>query len=273
MADERKLFDQRIHDAYEAVEPSPEVQERMLANLLAAQGNERRQAGAERTQTAPAPAIGTTSRRAQSETSPRPATSGHRRSGGRHTVRKTVAPRRRSPWRVVLPLAAVLALVAVVVRVTGLNHGTSRPDAIIATSSEKSSEPEAQAVSEDAVVADEPTVESNALEMEAPLAEGADMDAGAAGEFSETERMVDVCPRIRLEDGTLLTALRDGISVDEVDAGRVGELLGRGTAAAFDAPADESGVSCEVFRLLDEADAFAVRYEGEETFWRCTRLA
>jgi hypothetical protein len=172
---------------------------------------------------------------------------------------------------VVLPLAAVLALVAVVVRVTDLNHGTSRPDTIMATSSEKSSEPEAQATSEDAVVADE----VNALEMEAPLAEGAGIDAGAAAaeEFSVAERMVDVCPRIRLEDGTLLTALRDGISVDEVDAGRVGELLGRGSATAFDAPTSEVGVPCEVFRLLDEADAFAVRYEGEETFWRCTRLA
>lgn len=267
MANERELFDQRIHDAYEAVEPSPEAQERMLANLLAAQGDARRRAGVERTQTAPAPATDATSRRAKTKVSPRPATSDRRRSGGRHQVKKTVASQRRSPWRVVLPLAAVLALVAVVVRVTDLNHGTSRPDTIMATSSEKSSEPEAQAVSEDAVVADGPTVESNALEMEAPLAEG------AAGEFSGTERMVDVCPRIRLEDGTLLTALRDGISVDEVDAGRVGELLGRGTAAAFDAPADEAGVSCEVFHLLDEADAYAVRYEGEETFWRCTSLS
>ena len=41
MADERELLEQRIHDAYESVEPSAEAQERMLANLLAAQGRAR----------------------------------------------------------------------------------------------------------------------------------------------------------------------------------------------------------------------------------------
>ena len=110
------------------------------------------------------------------------------------------------------------------------------------------------------------------MEVEAPTTEGADLDAGAE-EFSAVERTVDTCPSIRLEDGTRLTALRDGITIDEVDAERVGELLGKGSAAAFDAPDGEAGVPCEVFRLVDETDAYAVRYEGEETFWRCTPLA
>lgn len=269
MADERELLEQRIHDAYESVEPSAEAQERMLANLLAAQGRARQTGEGQTQAVATAEDTDASATRQREKTSSRRVSAGGQ-TGRRHAAKVTVAPGRRSPWRVVLPLAAMLVLVAVVVRVTGVSRNESRADGIMAQSSEKSSEPVSEEASEDAAVADEMAAETNAMEVEAPTTEGA-LDAGAE-EFAAAERTVDVCPSITLEDGTRLTALRDGISIDEVDSERVGELLGRGSAAAFDAPDGEAGVPCEVFRLVDETDAYAVRYEGEETFWRCTPL-
>jgi hypothetical protein len=266
MADERELLEQRIHDAYESVEPSAEAQERMLANLLAAQGRARQTGEGQTQAVATAEDTDASATRQREKTSSRRVSAGGQ-TGRRHAAKVTVAPGRRSPWRVVLPLAAMLVLVAVVVRVTGVSRNESRADGIMAQSSEKSSEP----VSEDTAVADEPAAETNAMGVEPSITESADLDAGGE-EFAAVERTVDVCPSITLEDGTRLTALRDGISIDEVDSERVGELLGRGSAAAFDAPDGEAGVPCEVFRLVDETDAYAVRYEGEETFWRCTPL-
>ena len=81
------------------------------------------------------------------------------------------------------------------------------------------------------------------------------------------ELTAEHCPLVALPDGTLLTTSPDGI-VQEVDAAQVGESLGEGQA--YSSETDETA-TCEVFALADDPDGFAVRYEGEDSYWLATR--
>ncbi len=240
MANENELFDQQIHDAFDRIELSEEAQERMLANLLAAQ---------ERTQVREAPADAEPFEVAEKAAEP-------------HEAEVIPVPPRRMPWQRWLPLAAALVLALVVVRVASLGGKASSEQSVGAAAADSAVVQEESAKSlgeaEESVTADE---------LASPMVYDAEAEDVAELESTWPVGLVETYPRITLEDGTVLTALRDAQFVDEVDSERVGELVATGTAAPFDAT---DGVSCEVYRLLNEDDAYAVRYEGEETFWYCT---
>ena len=273
MADESRMFDQQVHDAFERVELSEDAQERILANLLTAQRSR------EFVETeGPHDVAGQDVATGQSEA-----------ASQEEAASEKVVPfsRRRFGWRALLPLAAVLAVAAVVVSATNLlgsKNSTTMMD--IATESEESSyaakevDAMAEETSGSAAVdaggaaeadvmnsesASEPTVQSEtvALDMadEAPL----------AAEESATQDLtsVDYYPRVEMSDGTLLTALRDGLYTEEVPTEEVGKYVCTAVATSFDDTAQENGVSCMVYELTSEAGAYAVKYESEETYWRC----
>lgn len=239
MANENELFDQQIHDAFDRIELSEEAQGRMLANLLAAQ---------ERMQAREVPADVEPPVVAEKDSDP----------GEAEVI---PVPPRRMPWQRWLPLAAVLVLAVVVVRVTSLGGMASSEQSAGATAADSAIVPGDSAKS-----MGEAEESATADELAAPTAYDAEADAIAELEPNWPVGLVETHPRITLEDGTVLTALRDAQFLDEVDSERVGELVATGAATPFDAT---ESVPCEVYRLLNEDDAYAVRYEGEETFWRC----
>ena len=240
MANENELFDQQIHDAFDKVELSEEAQDRMLAILLAAQ---------ERTQVREVPADAEPSEAAARVAEP----------GEAEVI---PVPPRRMPWQRWLPLAAVLVLAIVVVRVTSLGGKAASEQSVGAAAADS-----AVAPGESAKSLGEAEESATANELASPTAYDAEAEDVDELESTWPVGLVETYPRITLEDGTVLTALRDAQFVDEVDSERVGELVATGTATPFDAT---ESVPCEVYRLLNEDDAYAVRYEDEETFWRCT---
>jgi len=278
MTHEDMLVDQRIHDAYERIELSDEAQERMLSGLLAAQAQRERVDEARVTE------------------SPR------RRKAP--VIR--FVPRRVS-WQVWLSAAAALVVALVVVR---LGTGSTGDRATVEMTMTESSAESASAkgtsdkaasngVSYDLDAADEETAaeESDAIALdggaaagesdsadapatglvmdEAPYApsetNGAEKDAADAVTSDELES-VDLYPRIRLEDGTYLTALEEGMHTVPLSADEVGELVGEARASSFDAPDGDAEIPCEVYTLADDTAAYAVRYEGEDSYWLCTPL-
>lgn len=246
MANENEQFDQQVHDALDRIELSEEAQDRMLANLLAAR---------ERTQEREAPSS-EVPEKGERETKPDDA-------GAAEAKVIPVAPR-RMPWLRWLPLAAVLVMAVVVVRVTSLGGKATNEQAVSVAAEDSASAPEesAKTVGEGSgEAAEDPVATSEMMALDAAADGAAEYESGwPAG-------LVEVYPRITLEDGTTLTALRDAEFVDEVDSERVGELVAAGTATPFDSA---ESVPCEVYRLVNEDDAYAVRYEGEQTYWHCT---
>ncbi len=186
---------------------------------------------------------------------------------------------RKKGWQRWLPLAAVLAVALVVVQMTGV-IGHRAQDANMSLTAK-----EAAPTSESIDAAEiEPTDDESAelSREEKALSNSYDAEAGAelpampvesegAGQAVDVSTMtsVDFYPSIKLEDGTWFTALRDGLYVEEVDSSHVGESIGEGRASSFDDPDGESAVSCQVFKLLDDPDTYAVQYEGEDSYWRC----
>lgn len=254
--DEHRMFDQQIHDAFERVTLSDEAQERMLGTLLVAQA-------ARREEPAPAPTVPPATAPAPVAFREVPATPAAR------------APRVRRHLPAWLPLAAVAACVFVVVGVVGVVGGVSKQ---AETSPAVAFE---EAASEDAGAAeDKATLDLSEDEAEPDAFVTNDTAAGAAGESLAAMpdevaeeavqlQLVDLYPRITLDDGSTYTALVDGMYTTEVEPEAVGARVGAGQASPFDA---DDAVPCEVFELTDDADAFVVRYEGEETYWYCTRL-
>lgn len=267
MSDENKLFDQQIHDAYEGVSLSDAAQERMLANLLAAQAQAQRvgQEDADDSQQAPEPAVA-------------PVTEVRPRAKAAHLKVDEGAPataRRRRAWKVVLPLAAALLVAAVVVR---LQMASSTADVaanevqyVVAPKSSDDAAAAAEGATEDM---DEAEEAADAAVEESLADESSDTGELVESELVETDPTAvvsaDLYVRITLEDGTALTTLVDGAGTQEVESARVGTSLGSAKAAPFDEP--DNTVSCEVFALTDDADGYAVRYEEEGSYWYATRM-
>ena len=147
MADENRQFDQQVHDAFERIELGDGAQERILANLLAAQEmklssrGQGENASLEETRQAEMP----------QEAAERVESSGMTAdaNGDRATEEESgvtdnkVVPftRRRFGWRMLLPLAAVLAVAMIVVQATGMMGGKkSDSQAIMSDQSYASSE-------------------------------------------------------------------------------------------------------------------------------------
>ena len=283
MADENRQYEQQVHDAFERIELSDDVQERILANLLAVQ--KQKTAGEGQGQDIPleesqsaAIAQGMTERVERFEISP-DANDGQTAEERAEASGGAVVPftRRRFSWRMLLPLAAVLAVAVVVVQATNLLGGRkATSEADVATQSVASSESKeyADAVAEDAGSADEAEalgVENSAQTMGQSDSVELDMaeEAPMAAEEATALTSVDYYPRVTLEDGTRLTALRDGLYTEEVPSDEVGELVGKAVASSFDDPQNESAVPCTVYALKHESGAYAVQYESETTYWRC----
>lgn len=283
MADENRQFDQQVHDAFERIELSDDAQERILANLLAAQ--ETRLSGGDQRQGIPLEesrkeaVVQEMAERVERFEIPSDADDGKAAEEQADAIEGAVVPfnRRRFGWRMLLPLAAVLAVAVVVVQATNLSGGgKATSEAVVAPQSVASSESKeyADAVAEDAGSADEAEalgVENSAQTM--GQSDSVALDAAEEGPLATEEAAaltsVDYYPCVMLEDGTRLTALRDGLYTEEVSSDEVGELVGKAVASSFDDPQDESAVPCTVYALKHENGAYAVQYESETTYWRC----
>jgi len=271
MSERDELFDQRIHDAYEQIELSEEAQSRMLANLMAAQALRERENGgqAEQTQAVQPDVVGVPVRK----------TAG---TGPAHFRRVQPAPKRKN-WRLILPLAAVLLAAVVVVTLqpwkpkSSYNKVEAAPEKSVTDLTEEMPLAEGPA-EEKATAADEAEAEASDTNdfYELDDADGAAAEEGAllASESNDaggayTLGLVDEYPLVTLKDGTALTALVDATSTVEVSVDRVGKQVGEAKASSF-----EGGetVRCTVFSLVDDTAAYAVRYEGEQTYWYCTPL-
>lgn len=268
MAYDDERFDMQVRAAFDSIELSDEASERMLANLLAAR--DAAQQGAAGVQISEAPAGA-------------PATAPETPAG-------EVVPftPRRGRWQRWLPLAAAVVAALVIVRVTGVLQTTSNSAADMAPRAEEKSAVDAGTLAAEPTGAAEVSQEEYALEESAdavaydaaPMAEGAAAESAPTADStngSDAEAMgvvptnaAELYPRIALSDGTVLTALVDGLYVQEVDAANVGQKVGEAQATAFDGG---DAVACTVFELVDEPDAYAVRFEGEDSYWRCTMLA
>lgn len=236
MADKDTLFDQRIHDAYEQIELSEAAQQRVLEQLLAAQGQ------GQAAEVVPAPRS-------------------HRKTG---------------VW---LPLAAALIVALVVVQgafVAGSTYKSNATSTTLARSTEKALDgamvASEGATDEGAAANDGATTNATTTDDFATDEEAAEQDLAAetaplSGPAADGQPLAQSHPQIELPDGTLLTTLADGSTATEVDAAQVGDSRGTATASSSD---DGSRLSCEVFSLTEEPGAYAVRYEGQDDFWRCT---
>ncbi|MBP3893184.1 MAG: hypothetical protein J6D34_04000 [Atopobiaceae bacterium] len=224
MTREDELFDQRIHDAYERVEMSDEAQERMLANLLAA--------------------------REVAETPVRTA-----------DTQVDAVPRRRLDWRVLMPIAAVLLVGLVVVRLAGVAGKQSENHALMAPSS--TTEYEVEATKDEAVVASDADVPLTDSDSEASRMDGV---AGEEAESSLQGFDPDLYHLVTLEDGLVLTTHVDGSGASEVPEEQVGELVGVATVTSPEAP---TMTLCKVYRLLNDSSGYALRYGGEQVYWYC----
>ena len=283
MADENRQYEQQVHDAFERIELSDDAQERILANLLAAQ--ETRLSGRDQRQGMPLEGsrkeavVQETAERVDRFEIPSDADDGKAAEEQADAIEGAVVPfnRTRFGWRMLLPLAAVLAVAVVVVQATNLLGGRkATSEAVVASQSEASSETKefADTVVEDVGSADEaeaPSGENNAQTMgqSDSVALDAAEEAPLATEEAAALTSVDYYPCVMLEDGTRLTALRDGLYTEEVSSDEVGELVGKALASSFDDPQDESAVPCTVYALKHENGAYAVQYESETTYWRC----
>ena len=213
-----RLFDQQIHDAYERVELSEEASERMLAQLLAAQGQAAERAGAD----------------------------GDAQSQEPQQAQVVRLPSKRRGIPVWLPVAAAVLAALVIVRVSGL------------TSSKNTEYAQTVAVQQEERA--EEAVSNDMAEGEALVAEGAVALDYAAPSLAE------LYPLVTLSDGTLLTTCEEGQYPVEVDEADLGASIGAAVASTRDT---DERLACEVFELADEPGAYAVRYEGEESYWRC----
>lgn len=249
--DENRTFDQRIHDAYERVSLGDEAQERMLGALLAAQAK-RQEVAAKVPES-----------EARREEEPRRATASVL-AGGRRGAHAAARSRRLPVW---LPLAAAAACVFVIAGVVGGVTSGSRTSATMEVAES------AKSAGEDEVLyapsLDEEPDATVAYDMVADAAGvGATPESNAADEEAEQLQMADLYPRIVLDDGTTYSTLVEGMYTTEIEAESVGSRVGAGTASPFDA---DEAVACEVFELTDD-EGFVVRYEGESTYWYCTKL-
>ena len=115
-------MEDKIRAAYDEMNPTPEQEERMLTKLLAAQGE----------------AQDSAKEGVKANVASVSATEVLSSAADQVTATAQASPRRRAPkaWKVALPLAACLAVVAVLVGVTMVNPAAPSPDA----SSEKSSQ-------------------------------------------------------------------------------------------------------------------------------------
>lgn len=249
MSDTNKLFDQHIHDAYERVELSGDAQERMLAALLAAQAERAEAAAKPAERIAPVAAPTATQEETEQEA---------RADGEPAQVELTAVPRRRRVLPAWAALAAALLVATIVVRVSGVMDGWG------SGSADSAAAPAESAATDEGVSYDAESLEDKEnRSISEEMAPQTDADVTSAEPTA-----VELYPSITLADGTHLTALEDSLYPRELDASQVGDSLGEATATSFD-PGKE--VTCEVFALVDDSTAFAVRYPGEDTYWRCTK--
>ena len=159
---------------------------------------------------------------------------------------KEVKPARRNPWLIVLPLAACLALAFVVSRVALPTKDASFQDGNASVAAEQAP---SETVNE-MKAEDEEAIEYDAIADEAV----------AASEPMSEPAFAEVYPLVTLSTGETLR-------VGEPYEGEVDETNAV-AAIATDEDAGES-VSCEV---VQDADAFFVRYEGDITWYTAKKV-
>ncbi|MBR3235665.1 MAG: hypothetical protein IKG11_08615 [Atopobiaceae bacterium] len=233
MLDDTAL-EQQLHRAYSSIEPSDKAQERMLANLLKAQANKQEQ----ETQDMPAQTVVRPPLKLV-EPDPMPEVS--------------AGPRRRLIW---LPIVAAVVAALVIVQVSGIMGGQN-------ASSEAAKQ---TALSNEAATDAAGEMEFTDNAYETLSAEGAVRDSAEAPANPST---VDVYPCVTLSNGVKLTALIDGSHTERVEQSKVGSSVGAATATPFDS---DDQVSCEAFELKGKQGEYAVRYQGEDSYWRCVPL-
>lgn len=245
---------------------SDEAQERVLGNLLARQA----QLSGAKTERVEVP-----------KTTVLPRVQVEEPQAGRHVAEPAEVvpmPKRRSVASWLLPLAAVLVLGLVVVRFALPTSKNSEEAKDLAPMAAEEVAAEATVAEEQTGAAAEESVDATAESEDL----GIDVDAEEeAYDVAPTDELlpepeeaqpmgtVDLYPIVVLDDNTVLTALIDGVYTQQLDVSQVSDSLGAAQAHPTDA---EETVGCEVFKLADDAEGFAVRYDGEDTYWYCQQI-
>ena len=255
-------LNQQVFEAFDSVTMSKEAQERILSNLKDRQAqlaNEQDNVEVPKTTVLP---------RAQAASDA---------ETGTHAAEVVPAPKHRNAAKWLLPLAAVLLAGIVVVRV------------MMPTGQQTMHAPKS-AAAEDSELSE--TVVTDAAAAEEGAAEDTDESAGDLGidpsaeeeayDGAPTEDLlpepedgehpmgtVDLYPIVEMSDGTVLSALIDGMYTQQLDGSQVSDSLGTAVAHPSDA---KDTVECEVFKLADEASGYAVRYKGDSTYWYCVQV-
>ncbi len=238
---------QQVFDAFGSVSMNEEAQLRILSNLKDRQAqlaDERENVEAPKTTALP---------RAQAASEC---------EADAHLAEVVQVPRRKSLALRLLPLAAVLAVAIVVVRMVAMpspRYDIPSESAVAVTEQTKDTADSAEGLGVDSVA------EGEAYDV------ASDEGASLSSEESEPRIMstVDLYPIVEMDDGTVLSVLIDGLYTQQLDVSQVGNLIGTAVARPSDAG---DTVDCKVFRLVDDTEGYAVCYEGEDTYWYCVRV-
>ena len=253
MTERDDLLGRRVHDAYESIELSDEAQERMLANLLAAQ-QKRADAG---------------SPVAKDDAIQEPPTSDLEDVGVWREPEPVQAPQGkvvRVRW---IPMAIAATVIGAVVA-GGFAWSVLSSSSESAASVTYAGKNEAEMPE----LAEEDASSSKDGDVADDVAAASEIDERAEHNkfYSDEPEQgpVHQYPLITLEDGTKYRLVQGGVAAGEVDAVDVGELVGE--AAATDDSGKGDSVSCKVYRVKSSKEVFAVRYDGEESCWYCETL-
>lgn len=266
MTERDELLDRRVHDAYESIELSDEAQDRMLANLLAAQQRK----------------METGSPVADGDTLQEPPTSDLVDAGTQWEPGPAQAPQGkvvRVRW---IPMAIAATVIGAVVAggfAWSILSSSSEPteSVMYANETEMPNLVEEDASSaKDGTSADVPHFSGRDMKDEDVAADTAAdptvrerAEYNSPGSDDSQQESVHKYPLITLEDGTKYQVVQNGVIAGEVDAAEVGELVGAAMAAD---DSYEGTVACKVYRVKNASEVFAVRYDGEESYWYCEPL-
>ena len=257
--DERDpVLEQELHAAYDAMDPTPEQEERMLAALLAAQ-----EAAHEADAAGLADAEGEQDAAAESGAPEAPKASGIKEAATSNTAANPAANRSRTikPWKVALPLAACLVAGAVVIGIAGqgsnaANVASSGSATSTTTLIESAKSPDASTTSSKRTEALSTEEMAEDVEMEYMAADGA-MANGAATE-------VGMQSDVYYDD----VYMKDDFNTEEYDAVEERGFISTKTSPLSTVSADVDTASyCNLRRMinsgtrLDKVPTGAVRIE------------
>lgn len=246
-----------LKDAFDSVEPSAEAKERMLANLLTYEGQVQGTAVIDEG----ADDVAAIELSAKTEVAAEAGLEAVAVEGGEGPTAKVVempkAKRRVRPWQVLVPAAAVLALVAVVLVMGPLTNMFSFSSAgstvteVASTARQDTGEGATEEAAEEtssvpAATADTSTSASYA-------ADNAEVEQAWARDFYTIE----------LKDGTILE-IDSYNSPVPADERTVGELLEDAIAVNEEATAS---IACSVYASTADEEAYLVSFLGESNYF------